>query len=267
MMPAINRPLPMLATLAGMTLAAGAAHAQGSDLAPGDYSVRLGAGIGVSPVYPGSKTMQASPVPIADLQYRAALPFLDTIFLNAGDGLGIVAFRQGPFSIGGAIGYASGRDDTDEARLRGMGDIDAAPKASLFLRGDFGPLSLSLRGVRALGDQDGTTITLGASYTRQFSPAFMLTGNVEAVWADQDNMRQWFGVDSLQASRSGLPAYRAGSGLRSATASFTAGYALTEHWSLRGTAGVTRLLGDAADSPISEKDTQPFGLLGVSYRF
>jgi outer membrane scaffolding protein for murein synthesis (MipA/OmpV family) len=266
-MPAARHAFPAVATIAVLTLTAGAAHAQGSDLNPGDYEVRLGAGVLIGPVYPGSETTEASPVPILDVAYRAALPMLDTIFLNTRDGLGIVAFRHGPFSIGGGIGYATGRDEDDAARLRGMGNIDGAPRASLFLRGEFGALTVSLRGQHAMGDQEGTTVTLGASYRQQITPDFSLTGNVEAVWADQDSMQQWFGVDSLQAGRSGMRAYRPGSGMRSATLSLTAGYALSEHWSLHGTAGVSRLLGDAADSPVTEEKTQPFGLLGFSYRF
>ncbi len=244
-----------------------AAQAQPAPLAAGGWSLRLGAGAAIGPAYPGSETTEVSPFPLLDLAYRPALPLLDTVFLNPRDGLGVVAFRQGPFSIGGSIGYAPGRDQDVAARLQGMGDIEDAARANLFLRGDFGRFGLSLEAARALGDQEGTTLTLGASMRQPVGPRLMLLGRVEATWADEDSMQQWFGVTSRQASRSRFAAYNAEAGFRSVQGSLTAIYSLGDRWSLSGTAGVAQLLGDAADSPITESKTQPFGLVGVTYRF
>jgi outer membrane protein len=258
------RPLA-LAALAAALMVGGPALAQ--PLAPGDWSVRLGAGAGIGPAYPGSKTIEVTPVPLVDAAWRAGLPGIDTVFLNPRDGLGIVALRAGAFSVGGGIGYARGRDEGDAARLRGMGDIDGAPAGNLFLRAEFGEAALSLRAERAFGDQEGTTLALGASYRRQLTPSLSLTGAAGLTWADGDHMEQWFGVDAGQSRRSGLAAYKPDAGLRSATASLTASYALTPQWSLTGSIGVVHLLGDAADSPVIQRETQPFGLLGASYRF
>jgi outer membrane scaffolding protein for murein synthesis (MipA/OmpV family) len=66
-MPAARHAFPVVAAIAVLTLTAGAAHAQGSDLSPGDYQVRRGAGVLIGPAYPGSETTEASPVPILDV--------------------------------------------------------------------------------------------------------------------------------------------------------------------------------------------------------
>ena len=42
---------------------------------------------------------------------------------------------------------------------------------------------------------------------------------------------------------------------------------LTDVWSLKLTGQYSRLLGDAADSPIVETENQFFGGLGLTYRF
>ncbi len=49
-----------------------------------------------------------------------------------------------------------------------------------------------------------------------------------------------------------------------------ASYQWTEHWGVTGMIGVTRLVGDAADSPIVDdagSATQGVAALGISYRF
>lgn len=47
----------------------------------------------------------------------------------------------------------------------------------------------------------------------------------------------------------------------------TARYRLNPHWSLGATGGVTRLLGDAADSPLNERRRQRTGFMSVAYTF
>lgn len=258
-------PIGWLAALAGF--AAAPALAQQPELAPGGWDLRLGLGAAIGPEYPGGRSLEVAPVPLVDAAYRVGLPGLDTLFLNTRDGLGLVALRHGPFSLGGAIGYAPGRDQDDAARLKGLGDIEGAARASLFLRGDFGAFGASLRADRALGDQEGTTVTLGASYRHRLTPTLSLSGQASLVWADGDHMQQWYGLDRLQAARSGLPQYRAEGGLRSASASLGAAYVLSPRWTFNASVGAVQLLGDAADSPIVERKTQPFGLVGATYKF
>jgi outer membrane protein len=240
---------------------------RGGEAGIGDWSVRLGAGAAFGPSYPGSRTIRATPIPVVEVAYRPGLPLLDTVFFNARDGLGVIALRQGPISIGGSVGYAAGRDQDLAARLQGMGDIEGAARASLFVRAEFGRFELSLQSFHAMGDQEGTVLTLGAAIRQPIAPGLLLVGRVEASWADADDMQQWFGVSAGQASRSRFAAYDAGAGLRQVSANLTGIYSITDHWSVTASVGVTELVGDAADSPITERVTQPYGLLGLTYRF
>lgn len=268
MMPKNRRMIARTVIAALLALGAFRADAQSPGPAQGDWSVSLGVGALVAPEYPGSESFAVTPVPLIDVSYRAGLPLLDTVFLNSRDGLGIVMLRQGPFSFGGAVGYAPGRDEDEAARLHGLGDIDAAARASLFVEADFGAVSLSLRGDRALGDQEGTTVTAGAAYHQRVVEKLAMVARIETVWADDDHMQQWFGIDGEQAARSAVfDAYEAEAGFQSVSLSVTGVYDLTETWKVNATVGITRLLGDAADSPITERENQPYGLLGLSYRF
>lgn len=239
-----------------------------STLASGRWSARLGAGALVAPVYPGAKSFVITPAPLPDISYRAGLPLLDTIYLNGRDGLGIVMWRGGPLSFGGAVGYAVGRWQNWSSRLNGMGDINPAVRASLFLRANFpNGVGLSLQGDRAFGNQSGTTVTLEATYRHRFTHQFTVIGLVGATWADGNNMQKWFGVDPLQASNTTYPIYQPGAGMRSISGSLSGVYALSNAWTVNATLGVSQLLGNAAASPLVETPTQPFGLLGLSYKF
>ena len=240
---------------------------QGAGLAASQWQVGLGGGAAFGPAYPGSREFKVLPLPVVEIAYRPALPLVDTVFLNGRDGLGVTAFRLGTISIGGSIGFAPGRDQDVAVRLRGMGNIEAAARASLFVRADFGQFGLSLQSFTAFGDQRGTTLVLGVSMRQPMGPRFVLIGRIEMTLADEDNMQQWFGVTARQASRSRFAAYKAGAGLRSASANLTGIYSITDRWSVSASVGVSQLLGDAADSPITERATQPFGLLGATYRF
>ncbi|MBE9603638.1 MipA/OmpV family protein [Acetobacteraceae bacterium H6797] len=257
--------IPALA-LAASLAAPGQAKAQ-PVMAPGQWDVRLGAGMGFGPAYPGSDVTMGRPAPLVDISYRTALPLLDTVFLNNADGLGFVAYRNGGFQAGASVNYAPGRDQDDNRRLQGMGDIGSGGRASIFARQDFGNFTLGLRGSRYLGLQDGTTIDASAALRQQFTPQFMAIARIEATWGDSDYMQQWFGVSRSQSIRSGYGRYDASAGFRSAALSLTGHYAVTPRWSVMGTVGIARLFGDAADSPITESKTQPFGFAGVAYRF
>lgn len=235
--------------------------------ASGSWAVRVGAGGALGPNYPGSETIAASPLPLLDVTYRPALMGLDTVFLSTRDGLGVIPLRFGPVAAGASLSFLPGRDQDLAARLNGLGDIDPAAAANVFLRADFGPLGVSARVERGLGQQEGTTLTLGAAYRVRVTPQLMMMAQAGVTWADGEYMQQWFGVDARQAARSRFGRYDAGAGVRNVSAGLNGVYVMGGRWELNAGVGVSQLLGDAADSPITQRATQPFGILGVAYRF
>ncbi len=239
----------------------------GQPLPAGQWAVRLGAGAAIGPAYPGGRAIVGTALPMIDVAYRAALPGLDTVYLNVRDGLGAVVLRQGMVSVQGGIGFAPGRRERASAHLRGLGDLDASAQANVTMRLDAGPVGGFLRAERAFGGQEGTTLTFGATGRMRLSQSMMLAATVSAQWADGAHMREWFGVTAAQSARSGLAAYRPGSGMRQFNAGLLGLYRLTPNWDVSASVGVQHLLGDAARSPVVQRQTAPFGLVGVSYRF
>jgi outer membrane protein len=80
-------------------------------------------------------------------------------------------------------------------------------------------------------------------------------------------MDSYFGINAQQAARSGLSEYRPSAGFKDVSLRLGFSYDLTKTWSITGAAGVSRLMGNAADSPLVRRKSQAVGALGVAYRF
>lgn len=70
-----------------------------------------------------------------------------------------------------------------------------------------------------------------------------------------------------QAARTRFKTYDATGGFNNVSASLAMLYRYDRHWRQMAVAGIDRLLGDAADSPITETRNQPFAGFYVAYRF
>jgi len=250
---------------------AGAAAAQTRPEPPkGDWQVTTGALVGFAPAYEGSDKYKVMPLPLIDVVWR------ERVFLSTMNGLGAWAFKHNGFSIGGALGYEFGRDESlDRDELAGLGDVDAAAQARLLAEYRTGPFRLDAVLARALGGSDGTTLRIGAGMAYPINDKLRLMPGISAVWADENYMDAYFGVTAAQSANSrarlgaaaGKSQFDAKSGVKNVDLSLMAMYALTPNWGLRGGGGVRFLLGDAADSPLSKRDTAPFANLGLAYRW
>src|SRR5258707_8217031 len=79
-----------------------------------DWDVTLGGGaIGV-PKFEGGKHYQGEPSLILDIRYG------DIAFLSDGEGAGVNLIRGKNYRAGVALGYDLGRDQHDDARLKGL---------------------------------------------------------------------------------------------------------------------------------------------------
>ncbi len=87
------------------------------------------------------------------------------------------------------------------------------------------------------------------------------------TWGNDEYAQTLFGVDAQQSLRSGFAQYDPGSNATFMRFSLGAQYALTDKWILGSRITASRLLGDAADSPIVEDENQNTYALFMMYRF
>ena len=78
-------------------------------------------------------------------------------------------------------------------------------------------------------------------------------------------MKSFFGITGTQAKASGLPVFRAGSGLKNGTLSLLANYTISPSWSIVTGVSYKRLMSGAADSPLVKLRGSANQLTGSSF--
>ncbi|PPD53291.1 MAG: MltA-interacting MipA family protein [Methylotenera sp.] len=213
------------------------------------------------PAYDGSDEYKLKVVPTISVDYE------DGLFFAGIGGIGSYPIQGENYKLGASIGRSFGREESkDRKNLRGMGDIDSSTTISLMGEYGFGPVDIS--GKLTKGNSDyGTTATMEIGTRFPITNDLMLMTSAGLTWADDDHMNSYFGVSSVQAARSSYRRYQAESGIKSVGVNAGAFYALTKEVDMALMLSADKLLGDAADSPITHKDFQPSLFLMTSYKF
>jgi outer membrane protein len=135
-----------------------------------------------------------------------------------------------------------------------MKNIDAAVEAGAFLGYRFESWDFGIKLATDVSDtHDGTLVEARTGYT--FKADRMSTRfGVSLTYADDDYMDTYFSVDADNADRSGLPIYKAESGVKDVGFDLTLHLNMNENWAVRGAAAYIALLGDAKDSPIVDDE-------------
>lgn len=227
-----------------------------------DWSYKLGAGVVYTPAYEGSDKYRTLPLPYIAVDYKDGL-----FFASMFDGIGTYPIRGDHYKLGVAAGFSFGRDEShDRKNLRGMGDIDMSPTASLLGEYEIGPVTLSGKLTQG-SDEYGRVAEASIATMRPVSERLMLRAAIGTAWADDDHMQSYFGVSPIQSARSGYTRYEAESGFKSVGANVSTFYGLTHNIDLMVRLNADYLTADAADSPLTRKKFQPSLFTAVSYAF
>ena len=221
-----------------------------------DWSFEFGAGALALPSYTGAASMKVIPLPWVDLHYK------DRFFLSPIAGLGVNLVAVPGARLGVALLPDLGRSASSSDRLRGWGDIGAGADLRLFgvLR-VVGPIA-ALAGVRRqLGGGNGTVVDGGLTATLPLLRHLLVSATGTLTWANARYTRSYFGVDADQSATalsfgSTLPTFVPGAGLRDASLALSGVFRLDHHWSVQSIFRTEVLLGDVANSPLTERRTQ-----------
>jgi outer membrane protein len=223
-----------------------------------DLIVELGGGGVVGPAYEGADDYLLSPWPIVRLHYLR-LPVIGAFGGRPETGL----------SVGPSFRFVPERDDDDYSDLEGLGDVDAAFElgATAGYRYDMWRGFVTVR--RGFGGHDGIVGELGVDAIVEPSPRLSVSAGPRLHFADSEYLDTYLGVTAGQSADSGLAEFDPDGGLKGVGVEAEARYALTRRWSLVGSAGYERLVGDAADSPIAGagSENQFTAALGLTFRF
>lgn len=253
----------------GIAMPCFSAHAQE---APADGSPHgvVAIGVGVLPEYDGARDVRALPFMSGNVSWGGVNLEL------RGAGLRADLASDARLAIGPVIGIRLPRNDVD-GRVGLLPEIDTAIEAGGFIGYRFGgdergqgSLQMEISVVHDVsGVHDGLLATAGASYAAFRSASFSLALDAQTTWVNGDYARTYFGVTPTAAAASSLPAYRPGSGIRDVGVGVTAAYWFSERFGLTGRVGANYLVGEIADSPVTDEGRrwQPAAGIAVAYRF
>ncbi|MDR2442043.1 MAG: MipA/OmpV family protein [Deltaproteobacteria bacterium] len=212
-------------------------------LTEGDFKASVGIGVGYVPEFEGSDDYEIALLPILDLRY-------DRFFLSTAQGLGFNIIQTPQWTVAPTINYARGRDESDNYRLAGLGDVSGGLTAGGLVSFHPGQFAFIADLDVGLGGAEGSLVGLAAFYSIPVSPEFSAKLGLSTQYATSDYNRANFGINAIQSARSGYPVYDPKSGIKHIAFSGTVNYNITEKIKL-GFFGEYRVLtGPADDSPL-----------------
>lgn len=173
--------------------------------------------------------------------------------------------RQG-LSVLPSLNYQSRREAADHDDLAGMNDIGIAGELGArldYVMGDVTGYGALRKG---FGGHHGLVGEVGAKFRSQPREDLTITTSTELRFGNQDFVGTYFGVTEAEAASSGYAEYAPGGGLYAARVNVEARYEFMPDTLLMGRISYSRLLGDAADSPIVRERNQPTLSIGLARR-
>lgn len=271
--------------LAGITvLAAAPAHAQTpSPLAEWQYSsgiqlqrlfeptvptwqTELGMGAEGEPEYDGAGRYYVQPGPVIDIRYK------DIFFASTGEGIGANLFSFRHVRFGAAVTYDLGRSPhVDGKALSGLGTLHPAPEIKIFADytlSEAVPIDIRVDARKQLGATNGYIGDVGAYLPLPgSSQQFAWFAGPTVTVADNRYMNAYFGISDHQAQQTTYRRYKAFGGFKSAGLGVSMIYFVNPHVILTLNGAFDRLLGAAANSPITSSKYQAATTVAALYKF
>jgi MipA family protein len=264
----MNLSLRATAVLALAAMAAPQGHAE--DLAIPLELPQLnfaGLGVGAYPNYFGSSDYDLGAAPFARLSLGGAR----FVRLMANE-MRVNVLDHPNWQLGPVGLWRFGREDVENPVVDKVHDIDDSISLGLF----GGYLWRDPQDVRrmagvstwVLGDvsdvYNGWTAGLNAYATQPVAKMVTLAGGAAFTYGDSNYMDEYFGVTPDDSLASGLPIYVPGSGVRDVRGWAAALLHLSPQWHLGAGVMYSRLVGDAADSPlVSDEGSKNQWVYGV----
>ncbi len=241
----------------------------GTPQMPQDIELTVAAGVGVAPKYLGSSDYHAIFTPAVKLEYKqkAFLVIDRQAMMVPYEGLGIKMLGDQNWSVGFNMTYDKGRSD-NTSPIRGIGDIDWTALGGVFAA--YHPGNFFVRGqvgYDLLNEFNSYKGELGTGVVLPIDPSWRAMLEVDTAFAGEGYAKKFYGINGTQSASSGLPAFSAGSGFYRMGLGGTLQYTLTQGAFVQGVARWDQLLGDAADSPVSDDNSQFMLGTNVGYRF
>lgn len=253
-------------TLACLPLAALAVPASAQDTPDGPAKrTRLILGPQLAPSWPGADRYSLGPY--VDLSRSPeAVPFE---FEAPDESFGSPLVHSGKFAFGPAFGFIGKR--TPDKLGAPLPKVGLSVEAGAFAQMSVAPgFRVRAEARKALSGHKGWIGEVSADYVARQGDDWLFSIGPRVTLGDARYTRAYFGVAPADVAASGLTAFDPGGGVQSV--GVTAGYLrqIGGNWGIALYARYDRLVGDAADSPVTRalgSRDQPSGGIALSYTF
>lgn len=252
-----------------------------------DWMFEFGAFGLFSPKFFGSKDSKFSPIPYVAVKYK------DIAFASIDKGVGVNILSANGFTAGAFVNFRGGRDVKDSRRyLTGLGDVDPTVTAGAFIKYEYARYFVTElkidKGVASLGDDKKKLNALGVLEKSEgnlgvrvdwsadlriplLDNRLFLSVGPRVSFFDKEYAESAYGITVNQSLASGYRAFKPKGGIGEVGVGGSARYRITENIYATAFGGYTRIVGDAAKSPLvtgpgGSKDQFKAGI-GLTYRF
>lgn len=221
-----------------------------------EHNLTIGLGVGVTADYQGSDDFKV--FPIVPLTYEHRFVKIRTI------GLGLEAdiSQSDYFDAGPLFRFRFARDnDVDNRQVALLPEVDASLELGGFLRsgvplkmiGFDDPAVIFAQGTvmqDVLGGHGGFLVEGRVGVVRPIGERLTAIVSASTTYGSGEFMDSYFDVTAVGAAASGLPAFDADAGIKDFGATAILDYKINDKWSTTVLGSYSRLVGDAADSPV-----------------
>lgn len=255
----------------------GAELALPADPPPRRWAWVIGGSLNDGPTYSGSSTHALRVRPLWAVQYgnfrlstsgaRSVMRFGDAA-AAPGSGASLQMVNTAAWKLGASLRLDGGRSASDDPSLAGLPEIRRTLRGRLQLEHRLGTHWSAGAGLSQdlLGRGGGATASAGIGYGQRLGPATEGSVGVGTSWGNRTYLQTHYGVPAQASAASGYRPFSPGAGVVDLSVGASVTTALTPHWVAFAGAGGARLVGDAADSPLTRSATSWHVSVGLAYR-
>ena len=219
--------------------------------------------------FPGARKTHVLPIPLINWEQ-------DYLFIRSSKGMEEAGVRwqiNDEFAVGSQLVFELGRNSDDSIFLQELKMPDIPYGVSAGVQAQYStkigpaPVDALLRLRQRSGSQRGALADVRVEVGVYGNRFIGVQTYVQSTWANRQAMNSDFGIKPVNASFVEILPYEAEAGLRNYLVGVAGKLDLDAEWMAIGSIEYNSLIGDAADSPITEKKTSQAVTLGVMYKF
>ena len=241
---------------------------------PSQWEGAIGPVLSLSPEYQGAARRKVSAVPGFYLRYGRWTASNASGFVNRRKddvfrGLGLDVLQQRRLRVNFAMRIDPGRRSSDSASLAGISDVRRTLRLRASATWQIDPQWKLGAGwtTDLLGRGGGQLVDLGLGHDLRLSERTTWNVGGGLTWANARHMQSYYGVTAAESTASGYPVFTPGAGLRDASLSTSWRMEINPRWTGFWGGSVGRLLGTAAQSPLTKSARQWSLNAALAWRF